>query len=282
MSFSKVRSQRSALASEVDTIGRGLARAAERSAALFDIEVHMRRVIHDYLEHAEAALTPDQLGETVARMIHHFDFSAFAFLALPNGKAPLLISNYDDRWQTHYVDHGYQRRDPVMLHSRRAVDLFTWSREMAAKFGPLAEDFFYEAETFDIRSGVTVPIPDWPGGFAAMTFATDRRHVHLTTCLRCYDVALLFLTTHFQSHLHWMLEPVRRIDGAELTAREYLCLRWTAKGKSQPDIAQITGISLRSVARDIENLRAKLGVRSITQAVAIFAAYEATKNKRIH
>lgn len=243
----------------------------------------MQRIIRDYLEHAELASNQDQLRDTVAKIIGLFDFNAFAFLALSDkGEPPLLISNYDEKWQTHYVAQSYQERDPVMLHSRCVVDLFPWSREMAAQFGPLAEEFFYEAETFDIRSGVTVPIPDWPSGIAAMTFATDRRHAHLTTCLRCYDAALLFLTAHFQSHLHWMLEPVRRIEDAELTAREYICLRWAAAGKSQPDIAQITGISLRSVARDIENLRAKLGVRSITQAVAIFTAYEATKNKGIH
>jgi len=242
----------------------------------------MRRVIHDYIEKTGLASNTDQLRDAMAEVIRPFDFNAFAFLALPSGKLPLLVSNYDDRWQAHYVDRGYQRRDPVMLNSRCAVDLFTWGREMAAKFGSLAEDFFYEAETFDIRSGVTVPIPDWPGGFAAMTFATDRHHVNLTSCLRCYDAALLFLTAHFQSHLHWMLESGRRIEDAELTAREYICLRWAAAGKSQPDIAQITGISLRTVARDIENLRAKLGVRSITQAVSIFAAYEATKNKRTH
>lgn len=242
----------------------------------------MRRIIQEYVEHTDFASNPGQLSDALAHVIRPFDFNAFAFLALPKGKPPLLFSNYDNRWQVHYVDRGYQSRDPVMLHSRCAVDLFTWSREIAAGFGPLAEDFFHEAETFDIRSGVTVPIPDWPGGFAAMTFATDRHQVHLTSCLRCYDAALLFLTAHFQIHLHWMLEPVRRIEDAELTAREYVCLRWAAEGKSQPDIAQITGTSLRSVARDIENLRAKLGVRSITQAVAIFAAYEAAKNKRMH
>lgn len=243
----------------------------------------MRHVIRDYFERTEFISTPDQLCDAVVKVIGQFDFNAFAFLALPiSGKPPLLISNYDERWKNHYIAQGYEQRDPVILHSRRVVDLFAWSQEMAGKFGPLAEDFFYEAEAFDIRSGVTVPIPNWSGGFAAMTFATDRRHSHLTTCLHCYDVALLFLTDHFQSHLHWMLGPARQIEGAELTAREYTCLRWAAAGKSQPDIAQITGISLRSVARDIENIRAKFGVRSITQAVAIFAAYEASKNKRMH
>jgi DNA-binding CsgD family transcriptional regulator len=243
----------------------------------------MQRIIREYLENAELASSPNELRDAVAQLIRPLDFNAFAFLALSDkGSPPILVSNYDERWQTHYIAQGYQRRDPVMLHSRGVADLFSWGRGMAAKFGSLAEDFFYEAETFDIRSGVTVPIPDWPGGFAAMTFATDQRHVHLTSCLRCYDAALLFLTAHFQSHLQWILEPVRRIEDAELTAREYVCLRWVAAGKSQPDISQITGISLRTVARDIENLRAKLGVRSITQAVSIFATYEATKNKRMH
>lgn len=242
----------------------------------------MRRSVDTYLEDAELASNPDQLCKAVANVIRLFDFNAFAFLGLPDGKPPLLISNYDERWQTHYVAQSYQGRDPVMLHSRCVVDLFTWSPEMAARFGPLARDFFYEAETFDIRSGVTVPIPEWPGGFAAMTFATDRRHAHLTTCLRCHHTALLFVTAHFQGNLRRMLEPVRLIEGAELTPREYECLRWAADGKSQTDIAQITGIPLRTVARDIESLRIKLGVRSTGQAIAIYAAYEATRNRRMH
>lgn len=120
----------------------------------------MRRNVDDYLKNAEFASNPDQLCNAIAKVIRPFDFNAFAFLGLPDGKPPLLISNYDERWQNHYVARSYQRRDPVMLHSRYAVDLFTWSPEMAARFGPLARDFFYEAETFDIRSGVTVPIPD--------------------------------------------------------------------------------------------------------------------------
>ena len=153
---------------------------------------------------------------------------------------------------------------------------------MAARFGPLAEDFFQEADAFDIRSGVTVPIPDWPGGFAAMTFATDQRHARLATCLRCNSAALLFLAAHFHRQLRRMLVPLLLIEGVELTPREHICLRWAAEGKSQPDIVQITGISARSVARDIESLRAKLGVRTTAQAVAIYASNKAAKNGKAH
>jgi DNA-binding CsgD family transcriptional regulator len=46
-------------------------------------------------------------------------------------------------------------------------------------------------------------------------------------------------------------------------------------GKSSTDTVQIMGVSRRIVARDLESVRAKLGVRSIGQAIALFAAYEA-------
>ncbi len=240
----------------------------------------MQRIIRNYVESVEFASTPDQLRDAVAHVIRLFDFNAFAFLALPECKPPILISSYDDKWQGHYVERGYQNRDPVMLNSRCVVDLFTWGREMATRFGPLAEDFFYEAETFDIRSGVTVPIPNWPGGFAAMTFATDQRHARLTTCLQCNAGALLFVTAHVQSRLRRMLEPAWLIEDAALTPREYTCLKWFAEGKSQTDTAQIMDVTSRKVARDMENLRAKLGVRTINQAIAIYAAYEATRIRK--
>ena len=84
----------------------------------------MQRIIRDYVEHAEFASTPDQLRDAVAHVIRVFDFNAFAFLALPDGKPPILISNYDDRWQGHYIERGYQGRDPVMLNSRCVAALF--------------------------------------------------------------------------------------------------------------------------------------------------------------
>jgi len=260
-----------------------LSRATEQSVAFFVLGRKMQRALRDYIENAELASNPTQLRDVVEQVIRPFDFNAFAFLALPDsGDAPLLISNYDERWQDHYVARSYQKRDPVMLHSRSAITQFTWSREMASRFGPLAEDFFCEAESFNIRSGITIPIPDWRGGFAAMTFATDLRRARLETCLRCNGAALLFLTAHVHSQLRRMLEPLLLIEGVVLTPREHMCLRWAAEGKSQSDIVQITGISARSVARAIESLRAKFGVRTTAQAVAIYAAYKVAKRGKVH
>lgn len=53
----------------------------------------------------------------------------------------------------------------------------------------------------------------------------------------------------------------------ELTPRENEILGWIARGKSNPEIAVILGLSVRTVYKHVENLFAKLGVESRAQAM---------------
>ena len=57
------------------------------------------------------------------------------------------------------------------------------------------------------------------------------------------------------------------IDGIALSPRELECLAWAARGKSAWDIGQILGITRRTAAFHLDNAKAKLGVRTICQAV---------------
>ena len=59
--------------------------------------------------------------------------------------------------------------------------------------------------------------------------------------------------------------------GPDLTARQIECLRWSAEGKSSWDIAQILGISPRTVDEHLDNACRKLGVKRRAQA-AVTAA----------
>ena len=53
----------------------------------------------------------------------------------------------------------------------------------------------------------------------------------------------------------------------ELTSRETEVLSWIAKGKSNQDIAEILGLSFRTVKKHIEHIFNKLGVENRTAAV---------------
>lgn len=56
--------------------------------------------------------------------------------------------------------------------------------------------------------------------------------------------------------------------GISLAKREIETLTWAARGKTSAEIAQILGLSKRTVDFHIENARTKLGVATRTQAVA--------------
>jgi len=54
-----------------------------------------------------------------------------------------------------------------------------------------------------------------------------------------------------------------------LTQRELEVLTWLAKGKTNRDIAEILGMSPRTVNKHLEHIYVKLGVETRTAAAAI-------------
>ncbi|QKO22754.1 DNA-binding response regulator [Rhodoferax sp. BAB1] len=66
------------------------------------------------------------------------------------------------------------------------------------------------------------------------------------------------------------LDPAqRRLSVAALTPRETEVLSWLAKGKTNRDIADILGMSPRTVNKHLEHIFEKLGVETRTAAAAI-------------
>jgi LuxR family transcriptional regulator, activator of conjugal transfer of Ti plasmids len=68
------------------------------------------------------------------------------------------------------------------------------------------------------------------------------------------------------------LSTNRVVDGIALSPRELECLEWAAKGKSAWEIGRLLNITRRTAAFHLDNAKAKLGVRTICQAVAKLAA----------
>ena len=66
--------------------------------------------------------------------------------------------------------------------------------------------------------------------------------------------------------------PARFNSELGLTSREGEVLSWHAKGKTNRDIAQILGLSPRTVDKHLEQIYAKLGVENRTAAAAIATA----------
>jgi DNA-binding CsgD family transcriptional regulator len=106
-----------------------------------------------------------------------------------------------------------------------------------------------------------------------MTFAVgEQSAAQFHRCIAEYSHALQLIAMYFHAHARRKLAPRRIVDGAALSPREFECLGWAARGKTAWEIGRIVGISRRTAAFHLDNAKAKLGVRSICQAVALLAA----------
>ncbi len=63
---------------------------------------------------------------------------------------------------------------------------------------------------------------------------------------------------------------VARAVGPDLTKREREILAWVARGKTNPQIAELLWLAPSTVRKHLENVYAKLGVSTRTAAVASF------------
>jgi len=66
-------------------------------------------------------------------------------------------------------------------------------------------------------------------------------------------------------------EPAAALRRNPLTQREMDVLEWVARGKTNRDVAEILGMSPRTVNKHLEHIYEKLGVETRTAAVAQFA-----------
>ncbi|MGX8009652.1 LuxR family transcriptional regulator [Mesorhizobium sp. ORM8.1] len=235
----------------------------------------MHRVFEDFLEQLSESVDAVDLCEAMASAAAAFDFPLFAYFSYPSasGQKPRLISNYPSSWTSHYMQMRYHSLDPVILRGLQGWDTFVWGVDRPRQDLPASQRQLLEkAARFGIRCGLTMSMHDHRGRFAALTFASDQSRPPLLQSLTRYEKALQLVAISFHIYARRNLAEDCVVDGVILTPRKFECLKWAADGKSAWDISQILSVSKRTVTFHLENAKAKLGVRTINQAVARLAA----------
>jgi LuxR family transcriptional regulator, activator of conjugal transfer of Ti plasmids len=240
----------------------------------------MHRIFQDFIERLANASDAENFREAMARAAEALDLSCFAYLTVPArpGGVAGLISNYPLAWTAHYLTNRYERFDPVIIRALDQPDPFSWGLGIGSmKPSGSQRELFEEAAKFGIRFGFTVPIHDNQGLTAAVTFAADERRAPFERSINEHARVLQLMAMYFHAHARRKLSSGRVIGGVTLSPREFECLEWATKGKSAWEIGQILGISRHTVATYLLNSKTKLGVRTITQAVARLTASNSTR-----
>ena len=235
----------------------------------------MDRVFQTFIDSLYGNADIPALGTAMSGIAAALDLGTFAYLFArrqPNAEVK-LISNYPTAWTSHYLANGYEEIDPVIDRAVRTCEPFQWgceywSHDLCGPQFQLLED----AAHFGIRCGFTIPIHEPLSRIAAVTFAADDCYPKFTRCVEKHQSLLHLLAILFHSRARLALAPERSVSGLLLSPREYECLEWATKGKSAWDIGCILNISRRTAAFHLDNAKSKLGVRTISQAVALLAA----------
>lgn len=205
----------------------------------------------------------DFLDQVCSRM--GFDFATYAGTNPVDGSIH-VYTNYPEPWKDHYRDAGFHRLDPTILTASRSIAPVDWRR---LKSHGNFRKVFREAHDFGISElGVTIPVrgPYGDVGMLSVTRVCDARE---------WDGQMRHSLGDLQSaavHLH---DAAMRSDALShilrrpmLSTRETEILQWIAAGKSQLDVADILGISQRTVEVHLSSARDKLGALNTPQAVA--------------
>ncbi len=237
-------------------------------------DARLQQILEAFVGRLGVAVTPAAVRDAMSGAASYFGLGSFAYLALPTRRAtrPKIIASYPAAWVSHYLKRRYFRLDPVIGMARRRAEPFAW--DDCADVNARTEqtrDFFGEAAEFGIRSGFTFPLHSQTGAVAAVTFATDLASAEFRQILAHHGNVLELLSVILHHFVQLRLGGPSEICGVHLTARELECLEWAARGKSTSDTAAILGVAKSTVVFHLENAKAKLGVRTICQAVACLA-----------
>jgi DNA-binding NarL/FixJ family response regulator len=168
------------------------------------------------------------------------------------------------------------RNARMMSQARHAIDAVShaaislradgtplWQTRQAAEW---MEKYFPGAQA--VSEALPPPVTEWLArvlthipNAESLVVTQGSDSLHLTVSQRNRELLLLL------EEKHPGLAP--SLDAYQLTPREMEVLTWLAKGKTNRDIAEILGMSPRTVNKHLEHIFVKLGVETRSAAAAL-------------
>lgn len=235
----------------------------------------MHRVFRQFLEGIRESNNVESMRSVMVEAIVAFDLRSFTYFSPSGGHrgANIFISTYPEAWTDHYFAQGYDSIDPVFDIARATGTPFHWGKDAPTiAFAGRQQQLFDEAAGFGIRNGLTFPLAFRNETFAALTVVSEQSTSTFLRDQQRVSPTLQSMAVAFHAAVRRKRWITQCIDGVHLTRRELECLHWTAQGKSTGETGQIIGVRPCTVTFHLENAKRKLGVRSVCQAVARFAA----------
>tara|TARA_R110002012_G_scaffold77282_11_gene195671 strand:- start:3450 stop:4190 length:741 start_codon:yes stop_codon:yes gene_type:complete len=200
-----------------------------------------------------------------------YGFRYFSVITLPIAEASedntiaglATISSWPPELIAEYDRLGLARNSPILGQLRKQITPLVFAIDEVNESRPgeepaSATELF---RRFDLTMGVYFPVHDSKSLRHAVSFMGDREPL---------SVEELSTLSMFATMLIEQISIISSADDAAksvLNAREIEILKWTAEGKTSPEIAKLTGLSEHTVNHYATIATKKLGCSNRTQAV---------------
>ncbi|MGN6684780.1 MAG: LuxR family transcriptional regulator [Devosia sp.] len=210
----------------------------------------------------QASILKQMQGVAADNGYNHFIISGLP----PRGvgvEAFVLAAHWPDSWYSRYFERDYTQFDPVARNCFQTILPFYWSEAPFDRSDDLmARRVMNEAEDCGLKAGFCVPIHTQDGMQGCVSFGGDTLDLDPNS-----RNAIHLVSTYAFARLRALRRPAR-LDMPKLTGREVEVLKWMSHGKSSEDIADLLGLSHRTVEFHYNNASRKLGTMNRTHAVA--------------
>jgi LuxR family transcriptional regulator/LuxR family quorum-sensing system transcriptional regulator CciR len=217
-----------------------------------------------YLERAiERAATPEEIWAASSAYFRDTVVERVAYLHLPplgapDGGSPSLRSEgFPDELATRYLAERLYLDNPVLRHAQRKVEPIYWDEAHARAPANERERVFIETfKRAGLGDGVGIPAfgPNGRMGMCGLGFRAGVQRLD-PAVLKEFQWVCQLAHLRYCTLLQTTLGPL-----PQLSRRETEVLAWVARGKSNPVIAEILGISSHTVDAHLRRIYLKLGV----------------------
>lgn len=184
------------------------------------------------------------------------------------GFSDVLNVSFPQIWLFQYWRNGYGDVDPVLHELVRSQKAQVWDKVYSDVRAEREKEFVETAASFGLSHGVTVGSLDPSckvSSFFAFAGGDPAEHAR-------YVKFLDYIGQHL--HLALMRSSSKMACSTDecvnkLSPKEVTVLNWMKDGKTNWEIAQITGVTERTIRFHVESIFSKLNVTSRTQAVAV-------------
>lgn len=191
-----------------------------------------------------------------------FDYCAYGMqspLSIAEPKT-IMLNNYPQAWQQRYVEQQYVKVDPTVQHCMVSLKPLVWSSQYTHT--QAEKDFWEEARSYGLNVGWAQSSRDFIGTRGMLTLARSSDQLSEKEQKAQYT-NMYWLTQTVHSSIAKIVNDVEFSQfNLYLTNREKEVLRWTAEGKTSSEIAQILGVSERTINFHLSNSMQKLNVNN--------------------